>query len=108
MFEFPKWKYSATGAVIVDDEAAETALGAGWFNFPDEVTHDTEDKLAADLAAADQASKDLEALRATAADLGIKVDGRWQGPRLEDEIKAKILANGEIPATDVPAPEAEA
>jgi hypothetical protein len=108
MFEFPKWKYSVTGGVIVDDADAEAALGAGWFNFPDEATHAQKDQEAADLAAADQANKDLEALRGTATDLGINIDGRWGAGRLEDEIKAKILANGNARAADAPAPEAEA
>lgn len=41
----PKWKYGAGGAsVLVADEAAEAALGAGWYDspalVPDASTHD--------------------------------------------------------------------
>lgn len=90
--EFPKWKYSTSGGVIVADVDAEVALGDGWFDFPDEVVHAVEDETAAQIAAAEQATRDLETLRATAIDLGIAVDGRWKAPRLEDEIKAKIAA----------------
>jgi len=107
MFEFPKWKYSVTGGVIVEDAAAEAALGAGWFDFPGDVAHAEQDKAEADLLAAAQDAKDLEALRATAADLSITVDGRWGAQRLEDEIKAKILANGNA-APEAPAAEAVA
>ncbi len=32
---YPKWKYNATlPPVIVADAAAETALGAGWYDAP--------------------------------------------------------------------------
>ena len=99
MFEFPKWKYSVTGGVIVEDAEAEAALGAGWYNFPDEVEQAKVDTAAADALALEQASKDLESLRAAATDIGITVDGRWGAQRIEDEIKAKILAGGEPGAT---------
>lgn len=35
MQNFPKWKYHATNpALVVDDEVAEEALGAEWFDTP--------------------------------------------------------------------------
>lgn len=100
MFEFPKWKYSVTGGVIVDDAEAEAALGDGWFNFPEDVVHAQADQAAADNAANEQAIKDLETLRATATELGIAVDGRWGAQKLEDAIKAKIHAGGEGTTTN--------
>jgi hypothetical protein len=92
---YPRWKYSVTGGVIVDDADAEVGLGEGWYNSPEDVVHAAEDKSAADVAAAEQAAKDLESLRTSATDLGLVVDGRWGIQRLEDEIKAKILAGGD-------------
>jgi len=103
--EFPKWKYSVTDGVIVENAEEEATLGAGWYNFPEDVAHAAEDKVAADIAAADQAAKDLDSLRLTAGDLGITVDGRWGAQRLEEEIKAKILAGGDF-AAQPPATEA--
>lgn len=99
MFEFPKWKYSVTGGVIVEDAEAEAALGDGWFNFPDEVEAAQKAKREAEDEADDLAAKDLETLRTTAKDLGIEVDGRWKEPRLEAEIKAKIESEGKDPET---------
>lgn len=97
---YPRWKYSVAGGVIVNDAEAEAALGDGWYNFPDEVEQAAKDKAAADALALEEDSKDLDSLRAAATDIGIVVDGRWKAPRLEQEIKDKILANG--PAADAP------
>lgn len=92
--EFPKWKYSADGAVIVDDADAEAALVGEWFDFPDAVATAEDDKAARINALIVEENTELETLRATAADLGIVVDGRWKAQRIETEIKAKIQANG--------------
>lgn len=98
--EFPKWKYSVDGGVIVEDADAETALDAGWFDFPEDVIHAQADDAAALQAAADQGAQDLLVLRATAKDLGITVDGRWSASRLETEIKSKIEASQVPPPSD--------
>jgi hypothetical protein len=97
--EFPKWKYAVDGGVIVEDADAETALGAGWFAFPEDVVNAQATGQAALQAAADQAAQDLLVLRETAKDLGIAVDGRWSASRLETEIKAKIEAS-QVPPSD--------
>lgn len=80
----PKWKYSVDGSVMVADEAEEAALGEGWYDFPELVPADAE-----------ETARDVESLRATAATLNITVDKRWGVQRLEDEIKAKIEADGQ-------------
>ena len=35
--EYPKWKYAATGAVLVQDAAEEAALGDGYEDSPADV-----------------------------------------------------------------------
>lgn len=40
----PKWKYSKTGAVVVDDIEQEEALGEGWFDSPDALAQHLEDQ----------------------------------------------------------------
>lgn len=43
MLEFPKWRYHATkSALIVDDKAAEEALGLGWYDTPAEAAANAE------------------------------------------------------------------
>lgn len=81
MDQFPKWKYAADGrTLIVDDAESEEALGDGWYDTPADIPDpDAEDDAA-----------DLDALRAEAEALGIKVDARWKEKRLQEEIaKAK-------------------
>lgn len=97
--EFPKWKYSADSAVIVDNADAESALVGEWFDFPDAAATAEADKTAQINALIVEENTELETLRATAADLGIVVDGRWKAQRIETEIKAKIQANGKAAIT---------
>ena len=112
MFEFPKWKYSVTGSVLVNSAEEESALIGAWFDFPADVDASVADQTAAAIKAAEQAALDLDNLRATANSMGIAVDGRWGAQRLEDEIKASILASGNTPAAapavDAVAPATEA
>jgi hypothetical protein len=72
MTEFPKWKYHASEkALIVDDQAAEEALGLGWFDTPAEALDaaaavDTDDS-------AEQAEIYRKELLAKAKELGINI-----------------------------------
>lgn len=116
----PKWKYSKSGAVMVDDVAAEEALGEGWFDSPDALaTHladqareiDEERRQRKANAMADSelddeikrlqgeteetAPVDIEVLRAHAKELGIEFHHRTGAATLEQLIKEKIEQNGE-------------
>lgn len=69
MIEFPKWKYHSTkGAVVVEDEEAEQALGKGWFDSKPGVPESAEDD--DDRAAAEMYRKEL---LAKARALGIDI-----------------------------------
>lgn len=67
----PKWKYHATlPALMVDNEAAEEALGLGWFDTPAEAADAVEPD---DDDAAEQAEIYRKELLAKAKDLGISI-----------------------------------
>lgn len=77
MDKYPRWKYAADGrSIVVDDADAEEALGDGWYDSPADVP---------DPDAVPEADA-LDALRAEAEALGVKVDKRWGADRLATEI----------------------
>ena len=92
--EYPKWIYSASGALLVGGAEEEAALGEGWFATPDLKAPEKPEPV------------DPVEIKAAWAEfagmLGIEVDGRWRIARLKDEVKAKLAP----PANDA-APEPE-
>jgi hypothetical protein len=81
MDQYPRWKYAADGrSLVVDDADAEEALGEGWYDSPADIPDPD----------AEPEADDIDALRAQAEELGVKVDKRWKAERLAEEIaKAK-------------------
>lgn len=79
----PKWKYHASlSAVMVDDEAAEEALGEGWFDTPAEA----EEAAPEDGDSGDDGDKITEAERLGLLDLaremGLKPHHRLSADKL--------------------------
>ena len=95
-FEFPKWKYSGSIARLVEHAEEELGLGDGWHDTPVAAADAAATQVKQEADDTNKAVPDLDTLRVTATSLGITVDGRWGTQRLEDDIKAKILADGPL------------
>ena len=121
MKQFPKWKYSESGSVIVEDEGAESELKGEWFDLPEQLKSrlaelakeaegdaaakkeqklkdDELDRKIKDLKGDLDEDEDLpsvEVLRATAAERGIEVHPRSGAKKIAEQIKADIEAKGE-------------
>lgn len=116
----PKWKYSKSGSLMVDDVAAEEALGEGWFDSPcalaqhladqakeiDEERRQRKANAMADSELDDEIKRlqgetagdapvDIEALRKTATELGLTFHHRTGAATLEQLIKEHIERQGE-------------
>lgn len=75
--DYPKWLYSKTGSILVQDRAAQDALEGNWFESPADIV-ETLDEIVY--------LPDRSELLATAEELGIKVDKRWSDARIKNEI----------------------
>lgn len=73
---YPKWIYSKGGSRIVRSEEEHAAAGDGWYESPVLIPANSPVQL------------DYSALVAKAEGMGIKVDKRWSGARLVQEIEA--------------------
>lgn len=116
----PKWKYSKSGSVMVDDVAGEEALGEGWFDSPcaldqhladqaKEIDEERRQRKANAMAdnelddaikklqgeTEDDAPVDIEVLRSKAKELGIEFHHRAGAATLEQLIKEHIERQGE-------------
>jgi len=115
----PKWKYSKTAALIVDDAEAEEALGEGWFDSPaelqahlDEQARQIDEQLRqsraerlADKELDDEIKRlqgeteepkvDIEGLRKIADERGLTYHHKLGADKLEALIKEDIEAKGE-------------
>lgn len=82
---YPSWRYaSGDRTCIVESIEEDEALGEGWYDSPAKIPDPDDDPAKED-------ASHIEALKAEAESLGIKVDARWGEKRLAAEIeKAKI------------------
>lgn len=78
---YPCWLYSASGPLMVLDEAHHESLEGDWYESP------------ADVPAADVAAADRAALLARAEAVGLAVDKRWGDKRLQAEVEKAETPN---------------